>query len=121
MPFQDLVETVKLINASTHTIDVVLNSPLGRHKIHAEPLGVVEVPKNWTEKGLDRFGKPTIRSTVEQELPFLVDSKHPNVALAKAALEAGKEFPVPQTEKKEAVQQHHAPPPVIVNTQPAKK
>jgi len=91
--FQSLIETTKLVNASTHSIDVRLRSPMGLHRIQAPPLGTIEVPKNWTERGIDSTGKPSIRSTVEQELPFCVDPEHKNVELAKKALAAGREFP----------------------------
>jgi hypothetical protein len=107
MTFQSLAEMVKLVNASTHQIDKIMSSPLGRHRILVEPLGVVEVPRDWTERGFDRHGQKTVRSTVEQELPFLVDSKHPNVALAKKAMEKGEVFPPVQ--KAPEVSQHSAP------------
>jgi len=117
MNFQKLAETAKLVNASTHPIDKVLGSPLGLHRIQVEPLGAIEVPASWIERGLDRNGQRSVRSTVEQELPFLVDSKHPNVALAKKAFEAGEEFPSPPEAKGDAskTQQHHAPPAVAAS------
>jgi len=94
MDFQRLVSTTKVVNASTHSIrGLIIGSPNGRHQINVEPLGVLEVPVEWTQKGLDHRGQPKVKSTLDQYAPFLVSEKDPRVKEARDVLEKGQYTP----------------------------
>jgi hypothetical protein len=94
MDFQSIVSTTKLVNASTHNISgLVIGSPNGKHVLNVAPLGVIEVPTEWVQKGLDYRGQAKVKSTLEQYAPFLVPEKDPRVKEARDVLEKGQYTP----------------------------
>ena len=98
MEFQRLIKTTKLVNASTFPIrGLKLNSPYGCHELNVDPLGVVEVPIEWTEKGQNYQGKAILKSTIEQYAPALVPEKDPRIKEARDVMEKGEYTPTGST------------------------